>query len=73
MHIQAPVQAPAVPGTFELMKLRSQNRLKRWQHNIRRYGFSLFAGQHIARLLGLKGLAGKLRERQETIRIANLK
>lgn len=68
-----PAGAPARPGTFELARLTVHNRWKRWQHNIRRYGFPLFAGHHAARFLGLKGLARKLAERQEAIRIASLK
>lgn len=65
--------APAFPTRSEQARLSMQNRLVRWQHNIHRYGFPLFAGHHLARLLGLKGMARKLDERQEAIRIASLK
>lgn len=68
-----PVGAPAAPGMLEAFRLGVENRWKRWKHNIRRYGFALFAGHHAARALGLKGIAGKLADRQEAIRIASLK
>ncbi len=68
-----PAGAPVLPGPVERMRLLAESRLKRWQHNIKRYGLGLFASQHLARVLGLKGLARKLSDRQEAIRIANLK
>ncbi|MEO1196956.1 MAG: hypothetical protein AAFX45_12390 [Pseudomonadota bacterium] len=46
--------------------------MKRWQHNINRYGAGLFFGHHAARMLGLKGVARRLSDRQEAIRIENL-
>lgn len=64
---------PADPSAIERMQLVTEHRWKRWMHNIRRYGFMLFASQHAARFVGLKGLARKLDERQESIRISNLK
>ncbi|MDA8586934.1 sulfotransferase [Rhodobacteraceae bacterium] len=64
---------PAVPDGLELARLSMQSRIKRWQFNLRRYGFPLFFGQHAARVFGLKGLARKLADRQEEIRIASLK
>lgn len=69
----APAGLPATPGPFELARLTTQSRMKRWQHNIDRYGLGLFAGHHAARVLGLKSVAQKLANRQEAIRIANLK
>ena len=68
-----PLGAPATPGSLELARLRFESRRKRWQHNIDRYGLPLFAGHHAARALGLKGMARKLADRQEAIRIASLK
>lgn len=68
-----PAGAPAFPGQLEKLRLETTNRLMRWRHNIRRYGITLFAGQHLARLFGLKGLARKLADRQEALRIASLK
>lgn len=68
-----PAGAPATPRVLERLQLTVQSRYKRWQHNINRYGFGLFAGHHAARALGLKGLARKFSDRQEAIRIANLK
>lgn len=67
-----PAGAPAIPGPLELARLTAQSRMKRWRHNIDRYGFPLFAGYHAARALGLKRMARKLAARQEAIRIANL-
>jgi len=67
-----PAGAPATPGALERARLGAENRLGRWRHNIARYGLGLFAGHHAARLLGLKGLARRLADRQEAIRIANL-
>lgn len=64
---------PAQPTSIEYMKLSLDSRAKRWKHNVRRYGFPLFASHHAARLLGLKGIAQKLADRQEAIRIASLK
>ncbi len=68
-----PAGDPATPGSLELARLTFENRRKRWQHNIKRYGFPLFAGHHAARALGLKSMTRKLAERQEAIRIASLK
>ncbi|MEM6660615.1 MAG: sulfotransferase [Pseudomonadota bacterium] len=67
------VGEPAMPTATESLQLSAQNRLIRWQHNIKRYGLPLFAGHHAARALGLRGTAQKLADRQEAIRIANLK
>ena len=63
---------PALPGSLELARLKLENRWKRWRYNVRRYGFSLFAGHHLARTFGLKGLEAKLAARQEAIRVASL-
>lgn len=67
-----PSGEPALPGSFELFRLKMESRWKRWQYNVRRYGFSLFAGHHLARAFGLKGMERKLAARQEAIRIASL-
>ncbi len=64
--------APAIPGTLERRMLWLDSRLKRWRYNIRRYGFGLFFGHHMARSLGLKTLERKLDKRQEAIRIQSL-
>lgn len=67
-----PSGSAAMPGAVEKIMLSTQNRLKRWRHNIDRYGAGLFFGHHAAKLLGLKGLARQLDARQEAIRIENL-
>lgn len=67
-----PAGAPVTPGALERAGLLAENRLKRWRHNIRRYGAGLFFGHHAARALGLKGLAARLDARQEAIRVENL-
>lgn len=67
-----PAGAPATPGGIEKLRLSAQNRLKRWRHNIDRYGAGLFFGHHAAKLLGLKTVAQRLDARQEAIRVENL-
>ena len=67
-----PAGTPALPGTWELTQLELESRWKRWRHNIRRYGVSLFLGHHLARTFGLKELEQKLAARQETIRVKSL-
>lgn len=64
--------APVMPRWPERAALAVENRLKRWRFNADRYGWGLFLGQHAARVLGLKKLAGRLAARQEAIRIGNL-
>lgn len=68
-----PAGAPGTPTALEAFGLSTQNRVKRWRHNINRYGLGLFVSHHAARALGLKGWAETLNARQEAIRIANLK
>ncbi len=65
-----PAGPAATPGALELVLLMAGNRMKRWRHNIKRYGLGLFAGHHAARALGLRAIAGKLARRQEAVRIA---
>ena len=67
-----PSGAPALPGAFELMRLKLESRWKRWRFNADRYGVGLFLGHHLARTLGLKGLERKLAARQEAIRVEGL-
>ena len=68
-----PAGAPVIPGALERAMLGAEHRLKRWRHNIRRYGPGLFFGHHAARVFGLGGLAARLAQRQEAIRVQNLK
>lgn len=68
-----PNGAPHVPGRIERIFLAMQNRLGRWRFNIRRYGFSLFASTHAARILGLGALHRRLKGRQEEIIVRHLK
>ncbi len=67
-----PADVPAEPGARELMQLKMESRWKRWQFNMKRYGFSLFAGYHLARTFGLKTIEQKLADRQEAIRVKSL-
>lgn len=67
-----PAGDPAAPAGIEKLQLEVGNRLGRWRHNIRRYGAGLFFGHHAARVFGLKGVARRLADRQEAIRIENL-
>jgi len=60
--------APRSPGPIERRLLALENRWQRWRFNMRRYGLPLFAATHLARLLGLKSLYRRLRQRQEDIR-----
>lgn len=64
---------PATPGWLEAMGLSGENRLKRWQYNVRRYGLRLFAGHHLARIFRLRGLERRLEDEQEKIRIRNFR
>lgn len=68
-----PAGTPAMPGAWELTRLKVESRWKRWRYNVRRYGFRLFAGRHLARTFGLKEIEKKLAARQEAIQIASLK
>ena len=68
-----PVGDPVVPGAPEKAWLAFDNRFKRWRYNVRRYGIGLFIGQHLARVLRLRGLAERLGKRQLDINIQNLK
>lgn len=63
---------PVIPGSGELMRLKLESRWKRWRYNMRRYGFALFAGHHLARTFGLKNLERKLAAQQEAIRVKSL-
>lgn len=67
------VGAPVVPGVLEKLWLKADNLLRRWRFNIRRYGFGLFFGHHLARFLRLRPLADRLAARQLNIKIQNLK
>lgn len=64
---------PVVPGIFEEVALWGENHFRRWRFNIHRYGFGLFAGHHLARLIGLKSVAQRMAMRKQTIKIQNLK
>lgn len=68
-----PHDAPRYPNALELRSLRLENRIKRWQFNMRRYGIGLFLMTHTARVLGLKTLHQQLRQRQEDMRTAKRK
>lgn len=64
---------PVLPGALESAVLWGENHLRRWRFNIRRYGFGLFAGHHLARVVGLKSVAERLAMRKQAIKIQNLK
>ena len=64
---------PAQPGTGERFMLNQTNRLKRWRHNMRRFGVLLFVGGHAARLIGPKKLHDYFQRRLEAKVIENLK
>lgn len=59
---------PVVPGFVERQGLALGNRWNRWRYNSRRYGVGLFISTHAARVLGLKRLHQRLRQKQEDIR-----
>ncbi|MGI1662022.1 sulfotransferase family protein [Palleronia sp. KMU-117] len=61
------------PGRIEHGVLWTEHRLKRWLFNMRRFGFALFFGHHMARLLGLNSLEKRLRAQQDEIIIRNRK
>lgn len=65
--------APHRPGALERVALDIENRLRRWRHNIRRFGLPLFVSSHAARLLGLRGLQHRLDARIEGKVIRDLK
>ena len=64
---------PATPGSVEKFLLSTASKWNRWRFNIRRYGMGLFLKHHLARLLGLRGVAARLAAEQEAIRVQNLK
>jgi hypothetical protein len=64
---------PYVPTGPERLSLAVGNRLRRWHFNIRRYGFTLFASTHAARVLGLRSVHQRLKLRQEKILLKNIK
>lgn len=65
--------APITPRAFEKFTLEQTNHLKRWRHNIRRFGLPLFIGAHAARLVGPKSIHEYFQKRLEAKVIENLK
>ena len=64
---------PVLPGLLERLFLSEQNRLLRWRFNINRFGFPLFAANHATRLVGMKKLNARLKERMDVKVIRTLK
>lgn len=60
--------APADPNMWEKLSLPVQNRLRRWQFNIKQLGVGLFLRYHISKRFGSKANRTRVRlERQERI------
>lgn len=68
-----PFGEPVTPGVIESVWLKIDNKLRRWQYNIRRYGLRLFMLHHLARMFRLRRLTNHFAERQLKIKIQNLK
>lgn len=68
-----PNGAPAIPGTLETLWLNTDNRVRRWRYNIRRYGLTLFVSNHVTRVMGLRRLNTQLRGRMTQYDIEALK
>jgi hypothetical protein len=61
----APAGQPAFPGLAERAYLGAENRLLRWQFQIRRFGLPMFLAAHGARLLRIKPAKRYLRRRMD--------
>jgi hypothetical protein len=57
----APNGAPAIPGSWEKLRLETQNRMGRWRFNIRRFGLPLYLSSHVTRRMGPAWLDRRLR------------
>jgi hypothetical protein len=68
-----PEQPPHEIGAPEAVWLKVTHRVRRWRFNIARYGLWLFAGPHLARILGLKDLEKALLRRQADVKDRNQK
>ncbi len=69
-----PPEQPALQiGRVEGVWLTTTHRVRRWRFNIGRYGLWLYAGPHLARILGLKDLETLLLRRQAEIKIRDAK
>lgn len=55
------------PKGIGLSRLSFDNTWRRWRFNIRRFGFPLFAGRHLAKRLRLRGIERHLKLRQDQI------